>query len=305
MIGMVNLFAMHSLLQAEAERLGVERQESNMRVAWEVLRAPGALHQDADKLKAGSTVLDGDTELVDRITTLTGAGATVFSGGLRIASSVRTGDGRRTVGSRLPAGPVAETVLKQGKPYRGEVEFQNQPYLVAYDPILSPDGRVIGALHVGSPKAGFVSMLDVLVRGGMALGGLAALIVAAASFIAMRLLLAPLTRLSAVMARFAADQLEEDVPGLDRGDEVGAMAVSVQVFRDHALKVRAMRAEEERLEDVHREEVRAAIRNMADKVEGQTRKAIETVTVQTNEMRDATAGLHAAASSMENNAKQM
>ena len=148
-------------------------------------------------------------------------------------------------------------------------------------------------------------MLDVLVQGGLALGGLAAVIVAAASFVAMRLLLAPLIRLSAVMARFAADQLDEEVPGLDRRDEVGAMAASVRVFRDHALKVRDMRAEEERLEDAHREEVRAAIRGMADKVEGQTRKAIETVTGQTNEMRGATAGLHAAASSMERNAKEM
>jgi len=305
MIGMVNLFAMRSLLKSEAERLGVERQEGNMRVAWEVLRAPGPLHREADKLKAGNVVVDGDTELVDRITALTGSGATVFSGGLRVASSAKTSDGRRTIGSRLPSGPVVDTVLKQGKPYRGESEIQGQPYLVAYDPIQGPDGTVIGALYVGSPKSGYVSMLDVLVRGGLALGGLAALVVAAASFIAMRLLLAPLTRLSAVMARFAADQLDEEVPGLDRGDEVGAMAASVQVFRDHALKVRAMRVEEERLEEVHRDEVRAAIRNMADKVEGQTRKAIETVTGQTSEMRTATAGLHSAAGSMEDNARQM
>ena len=305
MIGMVNLFAMRTLLKSEAERLGVERQESNMRVAWEVLRAPGPLRRDGDKLKAGNTDLDGDTDLVDRITDLTGAGATVFSGGLRVASSVKTSDGRRTIGSRLPSGPVVETVLKQGKPYRGEMDLQGQAHLVAYDPILGPDGSAIGAIYVGAPKSGFVSMLDVLVRGGLALGGLAALIVAGASFIAMRLLLAPLTRLSAVMARFAADQLDEEVPGLDRGDEVGAMAASVQVFRDHALKVRAMRNEEERLEEAHRDEVRAAIRGMADKVENQTRKAIETVTGQTGEMRTATAGLHSAAGSMEDNARQM
>jgi methyl-accepting chemotaxis protein len=304
-IGMVNLFAMRSLLKSEAERLGIERQEGNMRVAWEVLRAPGPLHKEGDKLKAGNVVVDGDTELVDRITALTEVGATMFSGDLRVASSAKTSDGRRTIGSRLPSGPIADTVLNQGKPYRGESEIQGQPYLVAYDPIRGPDGTVIGALYVGSPKSGYVSMLDVLVRGGLALGGLAALVVAAASFIAMRLLLAPLIRLSAVMARFAADQLEEEVPGLDRGDEVGAMAASVQVFRDHALKVRAMRAEEERLEEVHRYEVRAAIRSMADKVEGQTRKAIETVTGQTNEMRTATAGLHSAAGSMEDNARQM
>ena len=292
MIGMVNLFAMHTLLRAEAERLGVERQESNMRVAWEVLRAAGPLHQDGDKLKAGGTVLDGDTEIVDRITTLTGAGATVFNGGLRVASSVKTGDGRRTVGSRLPAGPIADAVLKQGKPYRGEVEFQDQRYLVAYDPILGPDGRAIGALYVGVAQGRLRQHARRPCPGWSGARRPRGVDRGRASFFAMRLLLAPLTRLSAVMARFAADQLDEEVPGLDRGDEVGAMAASVQVFRDHALKVRAMRAEEERLEDVHREEVRAAIRGMADKVEGQTRKAIETVTGQTNEMRDATAGLH-------------
>jgi methyl-accepting chemotaxis protein len=173
--------------------------------------------------------------------------------------------------------------------------------LFAMHALLRAEAERLGVEHQES----FVGMLDVLVQGGLALGGLAALIVAASSFIAMRLLLAPLTRLSAVMARFAADQLDEEVPGLDRGDEVGAMAASVRVFRDHALKVRAMRAEEERMEDVHREEVRAAIRGMADKVESQTRKAIETVTVQTNEMRAATTGLHAAASSMELNTKEM
>ena len=59
--------------------------------------------------------------------------------------------------------------------------------------------------------------------------------------------------------------------------------------------------EEERLEEVHRGEVRAAIRGMADKVERQTRKAIETVTGQTSEMRTATAGLRPAAGSMEDN----
>ena len=220
----------------------------------EILRTAGPIHQHAEKLKAGGTFLDGDTELVDRISTRpapTPPCSTAVCG-----SPVRSEPGTAGVPwDQVLPGPIANTVLKKGKPYRGEVEFQGQPYLVAYDPILGADGQAIGALYVGAPKAGFVSMLDVLVQGGLALGGLAALIVAASSFFAMRLLLAPLTRLSAVMARFAADRLEEEVPGLRRGDEVGAMAASVRVFRDHALKVRAMRAEEERLEDVHREEV--------------------------------------------------
>ena len=44
---------------------------------------------------------------------------------------------------------------------------------------------------------------------------------------------------------------------------------------------------------------------MADKVDVQTRKVIETVTGQTNGMRDSTAGLHDAARSMDCNAREM
>ncbi|UEM04903.1 cache domain-containing protein [Skermanella rosea] len=305
-IGIVNLVALRAVLLAEGERLGFARQEANMRVAWEMLRHLGAPRlDDKGKLTAGETPLEGNMDLVDRIGALTGGAVTLFSDSRRVATSVRDSTGRRAVGSGLVDPVVIDTVLKRGQPFRGEVAVLGEPYLAAYDPIADPQGKVIGALFVGEPRAAFMTMVDALVRVGGLLGGVAALLVAAASFLAMRGLLGPLTRLRAVMGRFAADQLDEEVPCLDRADEVGAMAASVQVFRDHALKVRAMRVEEERLEEFHRDEVRAAIRGMADKVDGQTRKAIETVTGQTDGMRDATAGLHAAARSMDRNAREM
>ena len=97
---MVNLFAMRTLLRTEAERLGVERQESNMRVAWEVLRASGP-SMEADKLKAGNTVLDGDTELVDRITDADRCGRHRVQ--RRLADRQFGQDGGRQADSGLPA----------------------------------------------------------------------------------------------------------------------------------------------------------------------------------------------------------
>ena len=305
-IGIVNLVALRAVLLAEGERLGIARQEANMRVAWEMLRHLGDLRlDDKGKLTAGDTPLEGNMDLVDRIGTLTGGAVTLFSDGRRVATSVRDSTGRRAVGTGLVDPAVIETVLKRGQPFRGEVAVLGETYLAAYDPIADPQGKVIGALFVGEPRSAFMTMVDAMVRVGGLLGGVAALVVAAASFLAMRGLLGPLTRLRAVMGRFAADQLDEEVPCLDRADEVGAMAASVQVFREHAVKVRAMRMEEERLEEIHRDEVRAAIRGMADKVDGQTRRAIETVTGQTGGMREATVGPHAAARSMDRNAREM
>ncbi|EWY36040.1 hypothetical protein N825_31735 [Skermanella stibiiresistens SB22] len=306
LIGIINLLALRAVLLTEAARLGIERQEGNLRVAWEVLRTAGAQRLDPrGRLMVGETVIDSDTALVDRIGALTGGAVSIFVDSHRVATSVKGADGRRAVGSALGDPVVADAVLKRGKPYRGEADVLGTPYFAAYDPIIDSSGKAIGVLSVGGPQADFMTMVDAVVRGGLLLGAIAALLVATASFFVLRLLLGPLTRLRAVMGRFAADELDEQVPGLDRADEVGAMAASVQVFRDHAIKVREMRAEEARMEEFHQEEVRGAIRGMADKVDSQTRKAIETVTDQTDGMRVTTVGLHDLARGIDQNAREM
>jgi len=54
----------------------------------------------------------------------------------------------------------------------------------------------------------------------------------------------PLTRLQATMKRLAAGDLEVSVPGLERRDEVGAMAEAVQVLRDNAIEARRLEAQQ-------------------------------------------------------------
>jgi methyl-accepting chemotaxis protein len=53
----------------------------------------------------------------------------------------------------------------------------------------------------------------------------------------------PLNNLADRMARLAGGNLEIDVEGQDRRDEVGVMAKAVQVFKDNGLRARAMETE--------------------------------------------------------------
>ncbi len=57
---------------------------------------------------------------------------------------------------------------------------------------------------------------------------------------------APLTNLSKTMATLAQGSVEVDVVGAQRKDEVGAMAQSVQVFKDNALALRTAEAAQAR-----------------------------------------------------------
>jgi methyl-accepting chemotaxis protein len=57
----------------------------------------------------------------------------------------------------------------------------------------------------------------------------------------------PLDGLAERMRRLASGDLDVEIDGQDRGDEVGLMAKAVQVFKDNGLKARDMAGEAERL----------------------------------------------------------
>jgi PAS domain S-box-containing protein len=68
----------------------------------------------------------------------------------------------------------------------------------------------------------------------------------------------PIVALAAVMRRLAGGHLEEEIVGLQRGDELGSMTRAVKVFQDNAIRVRALEAEAEAV----RQRVLAQLENM-------------------------------------------
>ncbi len=64
----------------------------------------------------------------------------------------------------------------------------------------------------------------------------------------------PIIKMTGVMQRLAGGELDSEIPSLGREDEVGAMADAVQVFKENAVRVRAiekeLRREHERLEEL-------------------------------------------------------
>lgn len=100
---------------------------------------------------------------VDDATDLTGATVTVFqrvnAAGdmLRVATSVRDAEGRRAIGTYIPAvgpdgtpSPVV-SALVAGEDYRGTAFVVDRSYVTLYSP-LTEDGDVVGAVYVGLPQ---------------------------------------------------------------------------------------------------------------------------------------------------------
>ena len=87
---------------------------------------------------------------------------------LRVATSVVASDGKRAIGTFIPAimpdgsaNPVVKTVLG-GQTFRGRAYVVNAWYITAYEPLLDAHGNNIGMLYVGVKQEGVDSLRQAL-----------------------------------------------------------------------------------------------------------------------------------------------
>jgi methyl-accepting chemotaxis protein len=112
---------------------------------------------------------------------------------------------------------------------------------------------------------------------------------AAALWIGIKGLSQPIARLKSVMEVLARNDLRADVPGIERRDELGEMARTVEVFKKNGLEVERLKGEQQVNEKRAAEQRKADMVKMADNFEGAVSEIIETVSSASTEL-EASAG---------------
>lgn len=154
------------LQDAGGIRLGTER------VSWQAKnQLTGQVVQaELPRLYIGEVAIEPSDDparplpVVDEVTQLTDLRCTIFQrlnaqgDLLRVATTVRTADGRRAVGTYIPAqnpdgspNPVVSAVL-QGKEYTGSAFVVDRWYITKYVPLRDDRGEIVGCLYVGVPR---------------------------------------------------------------------------------------------------------------------------------------------------------
>jgi len=108
-------------------------------------------------------------------------------------------------------------------------------------------------------------------------------------------LVRPLGRLGAAMEALARGDSDVDVPATDFRDEVGAMARTVEVFKNNAAEMARLRAEQAEQERRAAEEKRQAELALADDLEGSVQSVVETISGAATEMHATAEAMLAAA----------
>jgi methyl-accepting chemotaxis protein len=125
--------------------------------------------------------------------------------------------------------------------------------------------------------------------------GLATLIIALISggiaWMIGRSISRPLDQLRARMRGLADGALDGEIPGIERGDEVGKMAATVQIFKDNALRIRGLEKVEAETQQRAGVERRAAMESIASDFERSVKGIVSSVAT-------AAKGMQATAQSM-------
>jgi methyl-accepting chemotaxis protein len=112
---------------------------------------------------------------------------------------------------------------------------------------------------------------------------------AAALLIGIKGMSQPIGRLKSVMEALARNDLRVDVPGIERGDELGEMARTVEVFKKNGLDVERLKEEQQAAAKRIAQQRKADMIKMADDFEGAVGEIVETVSSASTEL-EASAG---------------
>jgi methyl-accepting chemotaxis protein len=122
------------------------------------------------------------------------------------------------------------------------------------------DDRITGTITLQEIVAGTAVLLGLLI-----------------AFVVARGIIGPLFGLTSSMKELAGGNLHVAIPGADRGDEVGDMARTVEVFKKNGLEVAQMRSDQQALELHTAQQRKADMVKLAGDFEGAIGEIIDTV----------------------------
>jgi methyl-accepting chemotaxis protein len=255
------------IVKGDLKHQVIERQNASLRAAAILLRksVPDTKFQVDSTGRVQRLVMKeipafANHDMIDEIGTVTGETATVFKWEddskdfWRKTTNIIKGDGKRAVGTPLGQKGRVYPVLTAGKTYNGEATILGKDYYTIYEPISDPAGKVIGILYAGVLKANVDATLSTIINGVVMVSIITSIVGLIIAFLASRIMIAPLPRLSRRMASIAEGDFSVQIPYGERGDEIGEMSRALEVFKENAEEKARLEKERTAQEQRAREE---------------------------------------------------
>ena len=189
-----------------------------------------------------------DHRIVDRAVSYVGGNATLFvyddatQQFVRRTTNVKKENGDRAVGTLLAADHPGQAMLRRGEAYKGPAILFGRRFYTAYQPVFNPAGKIIGIIYVGIATAELDGMLWQAITAMAIAATIAGLLALVATMLLVRRITRPLRSVAEALTVIAAGNTDVEVQHADRHDEIGAIARTVDVFRNYRIERRQLEA---------------------------------------------------------------
>jgi len=254
-IGAISFVVDYNLKISTAE-IVKENQHSNLRTATAIFQKamPGTKlgwnkEDDITSIETWRIPKFRNTNMIDQITKVTGETASIYAYDeaskvfSEATTSIAKPDGTRTALTLDKTDPAYATIIS-GKTYMGETTILGVPYFSTYQPIVNPDGAIIGILYVGVEKARFLAVQQKTLKMLFLVSGIVFGVVGVLIFFISRMLIKPIPRLARIMEEVKENPEDVVVPYTGYGNEIGDMARAVEQFRLNGMKISELTEEE-------------------------------------------------------------
>jgi methyl-accepting chemotaxis protein len=190
-----------------------------------------------------------------------------------------------TFGDTVLASPAELRSVFDGATLHRDATLGGHPAALYVGQIKNYAGQPVAVLEVIKDtteyEAAAASSQRTLILGTLAILAVAALL----AFLLGRGMSRPLTAITAVMNRLSSGDTEVTIPGGDRKDELGTMAVAVDVFRRNIIEAGSLRGAQEAAKQQAEIEKKALQRQMADRFEAEVKSVVSAVAQATKDMQ--------------------
>ena len=190
-----------------------------------------------------------------------------------------------TFGDAVVATPNELTSVINGAALHREATFDGHPAALYVGQVKNYAGQPIAVIEVIKDTTEYEAVAASSQR-NLILGTLAILAGAALlAFLLGRGMSRPLIAITAVMNRLSSGDTDVTIPGGARGDELGTMALAVDVFRRNMIEAGTMRETQEAAKQQAELEKKALQRRMADRFEADVKSVVAAVAKATQDMQ--------------------
>ncbi len=189
-----------------------------------------------------------DHRIVDRATSYVGGTATLFVHDntsqqfVRRTTNLKKENGERAVGTQLAADHPAQAALRRGQAYKGPANLFGRRFYTAYQPVFDAGGKVIGIVYVGVPTEQLDGMLSQALAAMAIAAAIAAFLVLGMTMLIVRRVTKPLRAVTESLTGLAEGRTDVEIRHSDRHDEIGAIARTIDVFRNNQIERRQLEA---------------------------------------------------------------